>query len=125
MVEECSPCIMKDHLSEVINKSWNFAGRADTVEKQLQNALIGLASESGETLDIGKKLWFHTEKPFDFFKDKFLSELGDVAYYWLKSVELCGFTVEEVLAYNKKKLESRHPELGVVTERFGAEAIRG
>jgi hypothetical protein len=115
----------REHLEEVVNKSWNFAGRLDTPEKQLQNALVGLASEAGETLDIGKKQWFHSEKPEGFFREKYLSELGDVAYYWLKAVELLGFTQEEVLAYNKKKLESRHPELGVVTERFGPEAIKG
>jgi NTP pyrophosphatase (non-canonical NTP hydrolase) len=116
---------MTEHLDEVINKSWNFAKRLHTFEEHLQNALVGLASESGELLDIGKKEWFHTEKPHAEFNDKYLSELGDVFYYWRKAVELLGFTPEEVLAYNKKKLESRHPELGVVTERFGKEAIRG
>lgn len=117
--------IFTTHLTEVINKSWNFANRCETDQMHEQNALIGLASEAGETLDIGKKLWFHTVKPWSQYREKMLSELGDVLFYWLKAVELFGFTHEEVIAYNKKKLESRHPELGVVTERFGKDAIRG
>lgn len=112
------------HLQEVINPAWNFAHRADTLDKEKLNALIGLASEAGETLDILKKQLFHTEKPEEFFREKYLSELGDVIYYWTKSVDLLGFTIEEILAYNKTKLQSRHPELGVVTERFGKDAIR-
>lgn len=116
---------LKKHLEEVINPAWNFAGRCTTPELEQMNALMGLASEAGETLDIAKKQFFHSEKPEEFFRDKYLSELGDVLYYWIKSVDLLGFTPEEVLAYNRKKLESRHPELGKVEERFGKDAIRG
>lgn len=113
------------HLEEVINPAWNFAGRCTTVEQEQMNALIGMAAEAGEALDVGKKMWFHTERPYEHNKPKFLSELGDVIYYWLKAVDLLGFTPKEILAYNRKKLESRHPELGKVEERFGKEAIRG
>lgn len=112
------------HLKEVINPAWNFAKRITTDEGHQQNALIGLASESGETLDIGKKLWFHKEKPFSTYREKLLSELGDVIFYWLKACEVFGFSHKEVLDYNRKKLESRHPELGKVTERFGEGFIR-
>lgn len=117
--------LLKTHLDEVINVSWNFAGRIKTLEGHQQNALAGLASEAGECLDIGKKMWFHMEKPFSYFREKLVSELGDILFYWLKALDVFGITVEEVVAYNRKKLESRHPELGVVTERFGKDAIRG
>ena len=117
--------MLSNHLTEVINPAWNFAGRADTLEKEKLNAYIGLSSESGELLDILKKEVFHQEKPEGHYRDKKLSEFGDVFYYLLKAMDLDGFTVEEVLDYNRKKLESRHPELGVVTERFGKDAIRG
>lgn len=117
--------LLKKHLKEVINATWNFSGRLITKEDHLQNAMIGLASEAGELLDIGKKMWFHTEKPEEHFREKALSELGDVAYYWIKAVDEWGFTPKEVLDYNRKKLESRHPELGKVTERFGPGHING
>lgn len=117
--------LLKRHLDEVINVSWNFAGRIANQEGHQQNALIGLASEAGETLDIGKKMWFHNYKSDEHYREKLLSELGDVMYYWLKAVDVFGFTPQEVVAYNRRKLESRHPELGKVTERFGKEAILG
>ncbi len=116
---------LERHLDEVVNVSWNFASRIQTQEGHEQNALIGLASEAGETLDVGKKMWFHSEKPEGFWREKLLSELGDVIYYWLKALDVFGFSIQEVLAYNQKKLESRHPEFGVVSERFGKEAIKG
>jgi NTP pyrophosphatase (non-canonical NTP hydrolase) len=116
---------LKKHLEEVINPAWNFAGRAKTVEDEKLNAYIGLSSEAGELLDILKKERFHSPKEPGFYRDKKLSEFGDVFYYLLKAMDLDNFTVKEVLAYNRKKLESRHPELGKVTERFGKDAIRG
>ncbi len=116
---------LKRHLDEVVNKTWNFAGRITDERGHQQNAMIGLASEAGELLDIGKKLWYHGEKPKDYWREKMLGELGDVIYYLLKVMDIFGFTLKEVLAYNRKKLASRHPELGEVTERFGKDAIRG
>lgn len=117
--------IFQQHLNEVINPAWNFAKRIKDEQGHQQNALIGLASEAGEALDIGKKHWFHTERPFSYIREKLISGLGDVFYYWLKAIDAFGLTPEEVIAYNRKKIESRHPELGKVTERFGKEAIRG
>jgi NTP pyrophosphatase (non-canonical NTP hydrolase) len=117
--------VLEKHLTQVVNKSWNFAKRIKTKQGHQQNALIGLASEAGELLDIGKKMWFHQPKSKAHFREKLLSELGDVIFYWLKALDVFGFTIDEVVAYNRKKLESRHPELGKVTERFGKDAIRG
>lgn len=117
--------LLTEHLNNVINKSWNFAGRLTTPEQHQQNAMVGLASEAGELLDIGKKMWFHSTKSDGFYREKMVSELGDVVYYLLKVLDVFNISLEEVVAYNKLKLQSRHPELGVVTERFGKDAIRG
>lgn len=111
------------HLDEVVNPCWNFAGRISTEEGHQMNAMVGLASEAGELLDQGKKLWFHTPVE-DNRREKILSELGDCAFYFLKVCDVFGFSLEEVLANNRVKLASRHPEMGQVTERFGPEAIR-
>jgi NTP pyrophosphatase (non-canonical NTP hydrolase) len=113
---------LQQHLDNVVNKSWNFAGRCKTWEDHIMNAAVGLAAEAGETLDIHKKMLFHTEGVD--YRDKLRHELGDVCFYLPKLIELHGFTLQEVLAANKTKLESRHPELGVVTERFKGEFIR-
>ena len=115
---------LKQHLKEVVNVSWNFAGRLDTNEKHQMNAVVGLAAEAGEVLDIGKKMWFHEEKAWKHYREKLVLELGDVMFYFLKCLDVFGITMEEIIAGNREKLESRHPELGKVTERFGAGAIK-
>lgn len=111
---------MYKHLNDVVNKCWNYAGRIDTQQGHEQNAIIGLAAEAGEALDTCKKMWFHTPKDR---RMELRSELGDVIFYWLKALDVFGFTIEEVLADNREKLSSRHPEMGQVTERFGPGAI--
>jgi NTP pyrophosphatase (non-canonical NTP hydrolase) len=82
------------------------------------NAVLGLAGEAGEVADQVKKWQYHTEKSFEFHREKLVSELGDVYFYLLKLQDLTGITTEECIAANRAKLESRHPELNKVTERF-------
>lgn len=115
---------LQKHLDEVVNKTWNFAGRLKTQQDHEMNALVGLASEAGETLDIGKKKWFHSEKPEGFFREKLVLELGDILYYFLKVLDVFGISLKEVIKGNRDKLESRHPELGKVAERFNGQHIR-
>jgi NTP pyrophosphatase (non-canonical NTP hydrolase) len=116
--------MLREHLDEVVNKTWDFAGRIETHKDGVMNAILGLAGEAGEVADRAKKAYFHQEKDLNWTLEQFRYELGDVMYYWLKVVDLLGMTPEEVLKANREKLESRHPELGKVTERFSAEAIR-
>ncbi len=93
------------HLNEVVNKTWNAGNRCKDFQDHLTNAVVGLASEAGEVLDVHKKMWFHKEKDRS---EEVLAELGDVCYYLSKVLELHGLTLEEVLAYNKKKLFKRY-----------------
>lgn len=124
MPKEKSVGKLKKHLIEVVNVTWNFAKRLKTPQDHEMNALIGLASEAGELLDVGKKMWFHSEKPAEFYREKILYELGDIVYYLLKVMDVFGFTMKEVLDANRAKLASRHPELGEVKERFSGDYIR-
>lgn len=119
------PGKLKAHLNDVVLKTWNFAGRLRTPQDHQMNALVGLASEAGETLDIGKKMWFHTEKDFNsVYRPALVKELGDVIYYLLITLHVFGITMKEVLEVNREKLESRHPELQKVSERFPEGFIR-
>ena len=96
---------LEDHLHEVVNKTWNFAGRLKTPQDHLSNAVMGLAAEAAEVLDEHKKLFFHTPKNRS---EEILQELGDVMYYLAKVLELHSLTMNECLAANKKKLFERH-----------------
>ncbi len=98
---------LKDHLTNVVNRTWNFAGRLQTVQDHQQNALTGLATEAAEALDVGKKMWWHHPKNR---RAELRAELGDVLYYLVKVIELFGFTLEEILEDNKQKLYERHKE---------------
>lgn len=126
-------CRLITHLNEVIAKTWNYAKRSLNVKDEMMNAVLGLCGETGEVADIFKKAFYHTEKDDaeDYYGPKLTLELGDVLFYWLKVVDLSkpeGTTTDEyidqIIAANRAKLASRHPELGQVTERFGADAIR-
>lgn len=116
--------LFQKHLDEVINPCWNFAGRCETKKDELLNTVLGLAGEAGETADQIKKMLYHNEKPYEFHREKLVSELGDVFFYAIKFMELTGITLDEVIQNNRVKLQSRHPELGLVTERFGEGYIK-
>lgn len=116
--------LLINHLTHVVNKTWNFSGRLKNENDHFSNAAMGLAAEAGEAADVVKKMLYHSEKPFSFFREKIVLELGDVLYYMMKVMDLFGITWDEVVEGNRKKLESRHPELGKVTERFGPGAIK-
>lgn len=112
------------HLEEVVKVTWNYAKKIKTMEGHWSNAALGLAGESGETADIIKKVLYHNVEDTLMGNLKLAKELGDVLYYWLRLVDFSGFTTDDIMAINREKLESRHPELGKVTERFGINAIR-
>lgn len=115
---------LSKHLHEVVRVTWNFSKRLKNLKDHQMNALVGLASEAGETLDIGKKMWFHTEKPFDEYRTKLVLELGDILYYFLATLDAFDIKLDEVIEGNRAKLASRHPELGEVTTRFDGNHIR-
>jgi len=118
------------HFDNVMIKTWNYAKRfALGSDRELLNIVTGLGGETGEVLDVIKKHYCHTDRALEDgawqkFRTKLIYELGDVLYYWLMCLNFFGITVEEVVAGNREKLCSRHPELGQVTERFGASAIK-
>lgn len=103
--------LMETHLNEVVNKTWNFSGKLLNRKDHVLNAVMGLAGESGEILDLHKKLFFHKSRAenTEAFREELKLELGDVAYYFMKVLDLYQFTIEEVLAANGHKLGLRHP----------------
>lgn len=97
---------LEQHKQDVVDKTWNYAGKLKDFQDEVANAALGLAGEAGECADLAKKMLFHSEKPGR--REALLLELGDVAYYFIKMMDLFGFTLEEVLEANKAKLTERH-----------------
>ena len=82
---------------------------ADCNVSQLMTAALGLTAESGEFTEVVKKI-FLQGKPYteeNVFHMK--RELGDILWYWCQGCLALGYTPEEVMAENIRKLEKRYP----------------
>ena len=77
--------------------------------ERLATAAVGLSAESGEFLEIVKKMVFQG-KPWDEHNRKHLIiELGDVMWYVAQACMALDTSFEEVIEGNIKKLEKRYP----------------
>ena len=72
----------------------------------LINGCLGLAGESGETLDMVKKWIFHDS---ELDKDHLKKELGDVMWYAAMICYAMGFDLDDVMQTNIDKLKARYP----------------
>ena len=97
-----------------INEYQKLAMRTANPEcKNLSNAGLGIAGESGEVADVIKK-HLHHGHPLD--KQRLAKEIGDVCWYVALCCELIETDLETVLQLNVDKLKARYPE-GFSTER--------
>ena len=76
-------------------------------ELTLVNMAMGLAGESGESVDYLKKVLFHDH---EFEIEKLASELGDVLWYVSGMCTVLDIKLEDVAGYNIQKLMKRYPE---------------
>ena len=75
----------------------------------LLTACLGLAAESGEFIEIPKKIFFQGKALTDENVFHMKRELGDVIWYWMNACRALNLDPNEVIAENVKKLESRYP----------------
>jgi len=75
----------------------------------LLTACLGLAAESGEFIEIPKKIFFQGKALTDENVYHMKRELGDVIWYWINACRALNLDPNEVIAENVKKLESRYP----------------
>lgn len=76
---------------------------------RLDTAFTGLASESGESADLIKKLKYHGKDYTPEIREHLIKELGDIAWYWAQACIALDVDPEEVLVRNVEKLEKRYP----------------
>jgi len=75
----------------------------------LLTACLGLAAESGEFIEIPKKMFFQG-KPLNeenLFHMK--RELGDIMWYWINACRALNLDPNDVIAENVNKLKTRYP----------------
>ena len=75
----------------------------------LLTACLGLAAESGEFIEIPKKIFFQGKALTDENVFHMKRELGDVMWYWINACRALNLDPNEVINENIKKLESRYP----------------
>lgn len=82
-----------------------FQRRRDGIEGAL-HAAVGLSGEAGETLDLVKKTWVYGK---DLDREKLKLEAGDTLHYLVMLCLTQGWTLEDLAAANKAKLDKRYP----------------
>lgn len=84
-------------------------------ENLLLQGVMGMSGESGEALDIVKKIMFQGHELNEATKEHLIRELGDVLWYVATTAEALGVPLETVMQVNVDKLRARYPK------RFDAE----
>ena len=70
---------------------------------------MGLAAESGEFIEIPKKIIFQGKALTQDNVFHMKRELGDIMWYWINACRALQLDPNEVINENVKKLESRYP----------------
>ena len=84
-------------------------------ENLLLQGVMGMSGESGEALDIVKKIMFQGHELNEATKEHLIRELGDVLWYVATTAEAPNVPLETVMQTNIDKLRARYPK------RFDAE----
>ena len=93
---------IKEHLEEIVKPRTNHV---ESKKDAFINACLGLAGETGEVIDLIKKIEFHGH-PFEINKIK--NEIGDVLFYLNWLAYLSGTDIESCLKANAEKLRKRY-----------------
>ena len=89
----------------------------DDVEKnsniktpRLLTAALGLGSETGEFVEIVKKMYLQGKPPSEDNIFHMKRELGDIMWYWVTSCASLNLDPFEVISENQEKLAARYGE---------------
>ena len=93
-----------------------FIGSTSELEAQdninvprVLTAAIGMLAESGEFTEILKKMVFQGKEFNEDNRFHMKRELGHILWYWIQGCMALGYTPDEVMDENIKKLEARYP----------------
>ena len=92
---------LADRLVELDQKGANI--------ERLTTAGVGLAAESGEFLEIVKKMVFQGKPWNNDNREHLIIELGDAMWYVMQACSALDVSLEDVVAKNVEKLKKRYP----------------
>ena len=82
----------------------------DVAIQRLLTASVGISAESGEFMEIVKKMIFQGKPCNDDNLEHLKIELGDIMWYVAQACMALEVDMEDVLNTNIKKLEKRYPD---------------
>ena len=77
--------------------------------ERLTTAGVGLAAESGEFLEIVKKMVFQGKPWNEGNREHLIIELGDTMWYVMQACMALDVSLDDVVRRNVEKLEKRYP----------------
>jgi NTP pyrophosphatase (non-canonical NTP hydrolase) len=75
----------------------------------LLTACLGLAAESGEFIEVPKKIFFQGKPLTEENVFHMKRELGDIMWYWVNACRALNLDPNDVINENVRKLENRYP----------------
>lgn len=97
---------------DIIDGNYDFTnkqhGPSVNVPLMLTGAM-GLCSESGEFMEIIKKITFQGKPLTDETIFHMKRELGDIIWYWINACRALDLDPNDVISENVEKLKSRYP----------------
>jgi NTP pyrophosphatase (non-canonical NTP hydrolase) len=88
----------------------NIESESDIKMPRLLTAALGLGSETGEFVEIVKKMVLQGKPPSEENIFHMKRELGDIIWYWATACSSLGLDPYEVIHENQVKLEARYGE---------------
>ena len=88
----------------------NIEEKSPIESARLLTAALGLGSESGEFVEIVKKMFLQGKPPSEDNIFHMKRELGDIMWYWITACAALNLDPFEVISENQKKLEARYGE---------------
>ena len=96
---------------EALNESFKeIENKSDIKTPTLLTGALGLGSETGEFVEIVKKMFLQGKPPSEDNIFHMKRELGDIMWYWVTACASLGLDPYEVISENQEKLAARYGE---------------
>ena len=94
-----------------LKKSFDDIERSSSIKApRLLTAALGLGSETGEFVEIVKKMFLQGKPPNEDNIFHMKRELGDIMWYWVTACAALNLDPYEVISENQEKLAARYGE---------------
>ena len=97
-------------IEALVNRISEIDSSSSIKSPRLLTAALGLGSETGEFVEIVKKMYLQGKPPSEDNIFHMKRELGDIMWYWVTACAALDLDPYGVVMENQKKLEERYGE---------------